>query len=186
MYDRTSSTETLDEARLHIFAQKGKRIETIPPTEAVLLQHTRRATCIYQGALIWGNALEPKPDFPSPADFWWIKNNDQLRPCFPKQPLLAKSVYTASARCAVVGSVSASKVYCHPQLYVLAVEIVPKYLVKLAKSRCQKIRKHYGGLHLKRWLVTQVRRRSSQQTRPSTMKPAVEVFPYVSRSKMLK
>ena len=52
MYDRTSSAETLDEARLHLFAQKGKRMEAIPPTEAVLLQHTKRATCIYQGALI--------------------------------------------------------------------------------------------------------------------------------------
>ena len=107
-------------------------------------------------------------------------------PCFPKQPLLAKSVYTASVRCAFVGSVSASKVPCLPQLYVLVAENVPKYLVKLVRSRCQKIRKHYGGLHLKRWLVTQVRRISSLQTRPSSMKPEVEVFPYVSRSKMLK
>ena len=47
------------------FAQKGKQIEAIHPTEAVLLQHTKRA--IYQGALIW-----EKPDFPSHADVGWI------------------------------------------------------------------------------------------------------------------
>ena len=76
MYDRTNSSETLDEARLHLFAQKEKQIEAIPPTEAALLQHTKRA--IYQGALIWGNASEPKPDFPSPAYFRWIKNDGQL------------------------------------------------------------------------------------------------------------
>ena len=78
MYDRTSSSETLDEARLHFFAQKEKQIEAIPPTEAALLQRTK----------------------------------------------------------------SASKVPCRAQLYILAAEIVPKYLVKLARSRWQVIRKH--------------------------------------------
>ena len=145
IYDRTSSSENLDEARLHLFAQKGKQIEAIPLTEAALLQHTKRA--IYQGALIWGNALEPKPDIPSPADLGWIKKNGQLwePQCFLKQPLLAKSLYTASVRWAVVGSAGASKVPCRAQLYVLAAEIVLKYLFKLASSRWQVIRKHIVG-----------------------------------------
>ena len=149
MYDRTSSSENLDEARLHLFPHKGKQKEAIPPTEAALLQHTKRA--IYQSALIWGNTLEPKPkpDFPSLADFGWIKimvNCANLcGQCFPKKPLLAKSVYTASVRWAVVGSVSASKVPCPAKLYVFAVEIVLKYLFKLASSMWQIIRKHMVG-----------------------------------------
>ena len=34
MYDRTSSAETLDETRLHHFAQKRKQIKAISPTES--------------------------------------------------------------------------------------------------------------------------------------------------------
>ena len=60
LYDKMSSALTLDEARLHHFAQKGKQIEAIPPTEVALLQHTKRA--IYQCALVWGNALAPIPE----------------------------------------------------------------------------------------------------------------------------
>ena len=76
------------------------------------------------------NALEPIPEFPSPADFGWIKNNAQLcEPLWTMLPEAAAScqeLCTASVRWAVVGCVSASKLPCLAQLYVLAAEIVPK------------------------------------------------------------
>ena len=50
MYDRTSSVERVDEARLQQCTQKDRQIEAIPPTKAALLQHTKMA--IYQGSLV--------------------------------------------------------------------------------------------------------------------------------------
>ena len=76
MYDRTSSAKTVNEARLQLFAQHGRQIDAIPPTEAALMQHTKRA--IYQGALVWGSALNPSPELPSPSDFGWTKTNGLL------------------------------------------------------------------------------------------------------------
>ena len=86
--DRTSSAKTLDEARLHLFAQKGNKQKLFLRVKAILLQHTTRS--IYKGALIWENALETKPDFPNPADFEWIKNNDQLWAMLPEADALTK------------------------------------------------------------------------------------------------
>ena len=72
MYDRTSSVERIDEAKLQLCARKDRQIEAIPPIKAALLQYMKRA--IYQGSLAWGNALEPNPVLPSPADFGWFKH----------------------------------------------------------------------------------------------------------------
>ena len=37
LYDRTSSLEDINQARKHLFAQKGRSIENIPPTKAALV-----------------------------------------------------------------------------------------------------------------------------------------------------
>jgi len=39
MYERTSAAESVDECRKHLFAQKGRSMESIPPTADALLQH---------------------------------------------------------------------------------------------------------------------------------------------------
>ena len=56
MYDRSSSTEAVDDARLELFSRKQRSFEAIPPTRAALVQHIRRAA--YQSACIWSRALE--------------------------------------------------------------------------------------------------------------------------------
>ena len=90
MYDRTSSAKSVNEARLQLFAQQGRQIDLIPPTEAALLQHTKRA--IYQGALVWGRALDPSPQLPSPSDFGWTKTNGLLwEPLWTTLPTAAVS-----------------------------------------------------------------------------------------------
>ena len=73
MYERTSSATSVNEARLQMFAQRGREIDAIPPTEAALLQHSK--TAIYQGALVWGNALDLSPKLPSPSDYVWLWTN---------------------------------------------------------------------------------------------------------------
>ena len=54
MYDRYSTAATVDEARLDMFARKQRPYESIPPTRAALLQHTRRAA--YQAGCVWAQA----------------------------------------------------------------------------------------------------------------------------------
>ena len=46
LYDKTSSKSHVNEARVDLFAQKGRDVHHIPPTQGSLLQHTRRA--VYQ------------------------------------------------------------------------------------------------------------------------------------------
>ena len=50
LYDRTCTESSVDSARKHIFAAKARSIDAIPPTQAALLQHTKRA--ILQGGCV--------------------------------------------------------------------------------------------------------------------------------------
>ncbi|KAK6167880.1 hypothetical protein SNE40_021809 [Patella caerulea] len=69
MYDRTSSCESVDEARQELFTHKGRAIELIPPTSAALFQHAKRA--VFQAAYVWGQALLRTPELPDPSDWGW-------------------------------------------------------------------------------------------------------------------
>ena len=62
MYDRTSSCNSVDDARCELLTQKGRSIEFIPPTAAALLQHAKRA--VYQVAYVWGQSLLKAPVLP--------------------------------------------------------------------------------------------------------------------------
>ena len=55
--------------------QKNTQFENLPPTMAALQQHTKRD--VYQGAIIWGQALENYPELPSPDKWGWKKNSNQ-------------------------------------------------------------------------------------------------------------
>lgn len=43
LYDKSSETTSVDDARLDLFARKQKPYENIPPTRSALVQHTKRA-----------------------------------------------------------------------------------------------------------------------------------------------
>ena len=58
MYDRTSDIMEVNEARKQLFAHKGRTFENIPPTQAALKQHIKRAC--YQ-ANIWNQSLISEP-----------------------------------------------------------------------------------------------------------------------------
>ena len=42
IYDRCSSYITVNTSRQELFTQKGRAMDTLPPTEAALLQHVKR------------------------------------------------------------------------------------------------------------------------------------------------
>jgi len=43
MYDRTCDFMAVNDARKHLFAYKARTLENIPPTQAALVQHIKRA-----------------------------------------------------------------------------------------------------------------------------------------------
>lgn len=77
MYDKTSSLESVNECRRALFCQKGKSMENIPPTQAALLQHSRRA--IYQAG-IWATAEQAQDDLRSPELWGWTKSSGTWKP----------------------------------------------------------------------------------------------------------
>ena len=50
MYDRSSATTNVNEARLDLFARKQRTYETIPSTQAALKEHVKRAA--YQAGIV--------------------------------------------------------------------------------------------------------------------------------------
>ena len=74
LYDRTSSKDDINEARQQLFAKKGRTMDAVPPTQAALFQHIKRAA--YQGGHCWGRALEVAPELPSPGDWGWADPSD--------------------------------------------------------------------------------------------------------------
>ena len=58
MYDRSSTAEGVDDARLDMFVRKQRPYEAIPPTRGALLQHTKRAA--YQAGCIWSQSTVSK------------------------------------------------------------------------------------------------------------------------------
>ena len=64
LYQRTSELDDVNAARKDLFTQ-GRAIDAIPPTKDALRQHVMRAT--YQAGYVWGQALFPNPELPSPS-----------------------------------------------------------------------------------------------------------------------
>ncbi len=83
LYDRTSSMVNIDQARQYLFTKKGRAMDALPPTKAVLMQHTRRA--VYQGGHCWGKMLQAIADMPSPGDWGWT-DSDNWKPLWTTLP----------------------------------------------------------------------------------------------------
>lgn len=94
LYDKTTSITQVNDVRRILFTQKGRTIENIPPTQAALTQHVRRA--VYQGGHIWGQALIARPEVPDPSSWGWSK--EQSSTCTTWSPLWS-TLAPASATC---------------------------------------------------------------------------------------
>uniref|UniRef100_UPI00358E0007 uncharacterized protein n=1 Tax=Myxine glutinosa TaxID=7769 RepID=UPI00358E0007 len=91
LYDRTCTCSEVNLARKKLFAKKSRSIEAIPPTQAALVQHVKRAT--YQGGHCWEQSLVPHCYLPSPCDWGWVDNDGQFDPLWTTLPEAAKSCY---------------------------------------------------------------------------------------------
>ena len=74
VYDRSSTDEDVDDARLDMFARKQRGYEAIPPTRAALLRHVKRAA--YQAGCIWSQSTVCQPESQNPAAWEWAKTGD--------------------------------------------------------------------------------------------------------------
>ena len=69
MYDRSSEVTDIDAVRLDMFARKQSSYETIPPTQAALVQHTKRAA--YQTGCIWSQSTLRQMEVENSTEWGW-------------------------------------------------------------------------------------------------------------------
>ena len=77
MYDRSSTTSSVDEARLDLFARKQRAYGLIPPTRNTSREHAKRAA--YQGGHIWGQCIKRDPERQCPSRCGCTKEDDNWR-----------------------------------------------------------------------------------------------------------
>ncbi len=69
LYDKTSPRCHVNEAKLDLFAQKGRDMIHIPPTQGALFQHVKRAA--YQAGYVWSQSLISVAQLPPPEGWGW-------------------------------------------------------------------------------------------------------------------
>lgn len=90
IYDRTSACLDVNEARKHLFTQRSRSLENIPPTQDALRQHIKGA--MYQ-ANTWNLALVPRPFLPSPSDWGWVDTDAGWQPLWTTLPEASQACY---------------------------------------------------------------------------------------------
>ncbi|KAL8588046.1 hypothetical protein ACOMHN_061212 [Nucella lapillus] len=71
MYSKTCAFFSVNEARQFLYTVGLKNLESIPPTQHALYQHTRRAVL---SAAIWRQSLSKAPEIPNPSEWGWEWN----------------------------------------------------------------------------------------------------------------
>lgn len=110
LYDKTSNCLDVNSARRHLFSQKRRQIENIPPTSEALLQHMKRA--IYQGGFIWSQMGQPTPTLPDPAEWGWQFDTGKWKPFWTSLPE-ASSMCRELLKCGCKKSCRTKRCKCH-------------------------------------------------------------------------
>ena len=88
MYDLASDITEVNDARKQLFTHKSMALDNIPPTQAALQQHIKRASvqanCLNQTLVL-------NPDLPSPSDCGWTKEASGWQPLWTTLPEASKS-----------------------------------------------------------------------------------------------
>ena len=113
LYDRTTTHTSVNQARKELFAQKGRAIDIITPTQAALIQHVKRAT--YQAGYCWSQYCIAAPEMPSPS-VWGgrrrtLESGMFFGQIYPKQLRLVENSFDVGAKKDVAGNVNVSKLY---------------------------------------------------------------------------
>ena len=73
MYSKNCRSTSVKEARMLLFTVGLKPLESIPPTQHVLFQHTKRALLI--AAFIWKKSQSKTSNIPNPSEWGWEWND---------------------------------------------------------------------------------------------------------------
>ena len=73
LYSRTSNCTSVNECRKDLFC-KGRACDNIPPTQAALLQHGKRAA--YMAGHVWASSLQSMQELPSSVDWGWKEDGN--------------------------------------------------------------------------------------------------------------
>jgi len=84
LYSRSSDAYRVNEARRELFVRGTRLLENIPPTQAALIQHVRRAA--YQAGLVWGQSLVTQQKLPSPGIWGWEEYEGEWIPKWTDLP----------------------------------------------------------------------------------------------------
>ena len=88
VYDKTSTSLSINQTRRELFCLKNVTMERMPPTQNALLQHTKRA--FYQ-ASIWVSSTKVQQMIPSPSDYGWGQVDNVWSPLWLTVPELSKA-----------------------------------------------------------------------------------------------
>ena len=89
LYDRTCELQTVNETRRYLFSKKSRKMENIPPSQAALLEHSKRAA--FQAGHIWGQTLVSEPEVPTPGEWGWEELDKKWSILWTKLPEASKS-----------------------------------------------------------------------------------------------
>ena len=106
---------------MHLFYNKGKDFDNMPPTKDALIQHILRAA--YQAGYIWGQALITRPNLPDPSNWGWLKTGNTWDPVWTTLPPITKQlkdlvvckckkICKPPCKCCVAGVKCTSLCYC--------------------------------------------------------------------------
>ena len=82
IYKRTTNCCKVNDTRRELFVKEGRDIEMIPPTQAALIEHAKRAA--YVAGYVWGQALERYPVIPPAEEWGWKVCDGKYVPCWTK------------------------------------------------------------------------------------------------------
>ena len=76
---------------VELFAGKQRQYDLIPPTQAALKEHAKRAS--YEAGYVWGQALKRHPQMPSPSDWGWVEQDKEWKVFWTPLPPIAGSFW---------------------------------------------------------------------------------------------
>ena len=76
MYDRSSASTGVDEARVDLIGRKQRAYDAVPPSRAALTEHA------YQAGIIWGQAIVTNLEIGSPANWGWTHTGETWQICW--------------------------------------------------------------------------------------------------------
>ena len=91
LYSKSFDVENVNQARQTLFAKGTRTLENIPPTHAALQQLIKRA--VLQAGYIWGQAIVPIQQRPTPALWGWEEDGNGWTPKWTHLPEAATACY---------------------------------------------------------------------------------------------